>query len=596
MKKRKELEEEYKWDLSNYFPSSKEWEEEFEEIKKMSGSFKRFEGKLNERNSILECLKQESDLSKRMDILLVWAELKGREDATSSENEERINKVSSLATMLSVETSFIEVEISDNDENFLISLSKDIDFSDFNIMLTEIIRFKPHILTKEEEIIVSQTKEFASEFSNVFSKFNDADLKFDKVKDGYGKEYELDHSNYMDFCESEDRILRKNAFVSMNNAYKKYNNTLSANYIASIKKNSCYAKLSKFSSAIEKSIFIEHASLKVYDTLIESVNKNLGVFHKYFDLKRKALGYKNYAIWDNFASLSSSCNLQLEFSEAIELIKKACSPLGNEYIDLIDKAVKEKWFDYGINEGKDSGAFSWGAYGKHPVILLSYQKNTNSVYTLAHEIGHSIHSYLSNHNLPYEKAGYEIFVAEVASNVNEMLLTKYLLSIAKEDKEKIFLYDKFLSEFRGSVFRQTMFAEFEQFAHNQYENNLPISSAVLNEKYMELNKQYFGKKVELLDEIAYEWSRIPHFYNAFYVYKYSTGLICAIALSKGLLEGGEKEKTAYIKFLSSGRTKPPVELLKEAGANLEENKTFDDAFAFAKDIIENWEKLGINYN
>lgn len=591
MKNRSELENKYIWDLSDYFATEKDWNKAFEELQTFLGSFKQFEGKLNNHEDILKCLQHQTIMQIKLEVLYVWAHLRTSEDATNSAHEERLNRVQSLATTLGVETSFVHVELSNNDTAFLNQLKNNALFSDYDVYLDDIIRHKPHILPLESEMILEHTGEFASGFSNVFNKFNDADIRFPKVKDSNGKRHVLSHSNYANLLESKDRELRKNAMIAMHKAYKNFNNTLSANYIANVKKNAVYAKIKHFESAIEQSVFGENASKKVYETLIASVKENLVVFHSYFELKRKTLGYEEYAVWDNFSKMSEKSGLKLEFHEAIELIKKACKPLGKEYVSLLDKAVTEKWIDYGINLGKDSGAFSTGAYSKKPVVLMSYEKNTQSVFTLAHELGHALHTYYSNQKQPYPKAGYEIFVAEVASNVNEMLLLFYLLNQATDKDEKLFLLDQFMSNFRGSVLRQTMFAEFEEFAHAQYEANLPISSDVLNKKYWELNQTYFGKNVVLFDELQYEWSRIPHFYNAFYVYKYATGLICAIALTKQLIEGKSESQKAYQQFLSAGCSLPPIELLKQAGANLESKKTFDQAFGFAKDMLKQWQEL-----
>lgn len=591
MKKREELSQNLQWDLSDYFANEAEWEAEFKSVKKYLGAFKKFEQQLNNKATILKCLMLQTEMHIRLEVLAVWANLKSSEDAANSKYEEKLNSLQSFFTAIGVETAFIDVELSANSEAFLNELVLDAELKDYSVYLSEILRHKPHILTKAEEEILTQTGEFAGGFSNVFNKFNDADIKFAKVKDSKGKSHSLSHSNYASLLESSDRVLRKNTMIGMHAVYKEFNNTLAANYIAQVKKDCTYAKLKKFSSALEKSVFIEHASMAVYHTLIGSVKKNLKVFHKYFALKQKTLGLESYGVWDNFASLSQKTSLKLNYKQAIELIKQACAPLGKEYVELLQKAYANRWIDYGINQGKDSGAFSTGAYGKKPVVLISYQKDTHSVFTLAHELGHALHTYYSNTNQPYNKAGYEIFVAEVASNVNEMLLLKHLMQQATSKEDKLFLIDQFMSNFRGSVLRQTMFAEFEAFAHQQHESMQPISADVLNKKYAELNAQYYGKDVMLVDELTYEWSRIPHFYNAFYVYKYATGLISAIAIAKQLLSGNKSAQQAYLNFLSGGCSLPPVELLKQAGVNLENEQAFDDAFMFAQDMLKEWEQL-----
>jgi len=336
MKTREQLSPTVQWDLSDYFASEVEWEAEFENVKKYLGAFKRFEQQLNAKDAILQCLILQTELHVRLEVLAVWANLKSSEDAANSKHEERLNSLQSFFTAIGVETTFIDVELAANSAAFLKQLADDIDFADYTVYLNEMIRNKPHILSKLEEEILTQTGEFAGGFSNVFNKFNDADIKFAKVKDSKGKSHALSHSNYATLLESGDRVLRKNTMIGMHSAYKSFNNTLAANYIAQVKKDCTFAKLKKFSSALEKSVFREHASMKVYHTLIASVKKNLKVFHKYFALKQKTLGLPSYGVWDNFAPLSSNSNLKLSYKDAISLIKLACAPLGNEYVALLE--------------------------------------------------------------------------------------------------------------------------------------------------------------------------------------------------------------------------------------------------------------------
>ena len=584
MKKRSEIEEKDKWDLSGYFKDDAEFLNEFNYLKTQTDFLAGYRGKLKDEKTILECLEKDQEMSKRLEVLYVYAVLKTREDAGNSLYQERQTQVGTLVSQFSTKSAFVSVEIKKNPNSLLKKLGENSQFKNY---FKDILRNKKHILSEKEERILSMSSDMASGFSDNFDLFNDADLKFPKVYDSKRKAYELNHSNYMQLMQSRDRTLRKNTLKALNGAYGKFNNFLSSNYISEIKSNVFYARASKYKNCLDKSIFLEEADRRVYDKLIACVNENLDVIYDYYDLKKKSQNLPNFAIYDQFAP-EKEVEKKYSFDEAFEIVKKATKPLGEEYSKILDLAKAERWIDKYPNKNKDSGAFSWGAYGKNPVLLLNFVGNTQSLFTLAHELGHSMHTYFSNKSQNYDQAGYKIFVAEVASIVNEMLLLKYLQKNAKTSAEKIYYFDHFLSEFKSTVFRQTMFSEFEQFAHETFENSLPISAEVLNNFYYDLNKKYFGKNVKLIPEIKYEWSRIPHFYNAFYVYKYAIGMIAAIYLVDEIIP---KEPERYIKFLSSGSTKPPIELLFDAGANLRSKEPFQKAFDQARKFIKQWEEL-----
>lgn len=584
MKKRSEIEEKDKWDLSGYFKDDAEFLNEFNYLKTQTDFLAGYRGKLKDEKTILECLEKDQEMSKRLEVLYVYAVLKTREDAGNSLYQERQTQVGTLISQFSTKSAFVSVEIKKNPNSLLKKLAEKSQFKNY---FKEILRNKKHILSEKEERILSMSSDMASGFSDNFDLFNDADLKFPKVFDSKRKSHELNHSNYMQLMQSKDRTLRKNTLKALNGEYGKFNNFLSANYISEIKSNVFYARASKYKNCLDKSIFLEEADRRVYDKLIACVNENLDVIYNYYDLKKKSQNLPNFAIYDQFAP-EKEVEKKYSFDEAFEIVKKATKPLGEEYSKILDLAKTQRWIDKYPNKNKDSGAFSWGAYGKNPVLLLNFVGNTQSLFTLAHELGHSMHTYFSNKSQNYDQAGYKIFVAEVASIVNEMLLLKYLQKNAKTSAEKIYYFDHFLSEFKSTVFRQTMFSEFEQFAHETFENSLPISAEVLNNFYYDLNRKYFGKNVKLIPEIKYEWSRIPHFYNAFYVYKYAIGMIAAIYLVDEIIP---KEPERYIKFLSSGSTKPPIELLFDAGANLRSKEPFQKAFDEAREFIAQWKKL-----
>lgn len=583
MKKRSEIEEKYKWDLSGYFKSDDDFKKEFDALKKLTHSLDIFRGKLNNEKTILECLKEEEKLSIRFEILGVYASLKTREDASNAFYQERLTQVGSIVSEFSTATSFIEVEIKKLSNTELKRLQNNSNYPNF---FKQILRNKKHILSEKEERILAMSGEMAEGYTRNFDIFDDADIKFPSIKDRNGKKKELNHSVYIEYMQSPDRTLRKNTFKTYIGEYGKFNNLLSSNYISNIKADVFYTRVAKYKSSLDKSIYLEEASRKVYDKLIKRVNDNINVLTKFFEVKRKSQGLKDFYIYDQYAR-EKAINKKYTFDEAIDLIKKAVAPLGKEYLGLIDKAIKERWIDLYPNENKDNGAFSWGAYKKNPVLLTNFTGDTQSVFTLIHELGHSMHSYYTDNNNIYDQSGYKIFVAEVASIVNEMLLINYLASNTKNDKEKIYYYDYFLSEFKGNVFRQVMFSEFEQFAHETFEKGEAISTKILNDFYYKLNEKYFGNKVKLVEEVKFEWSMVSHFYRAFYVYKYAIGMISALYLVENVIP---KEPERYINFLKSGSRKPPIDLLKDAGVDLNKDETYNKAFKSVAKTIEKWNK------
>lgn len=590
MKNRTEIEEKYKWDLTKFCTDDKNF---YERLKKAEGQiegFKSYEGKLSDEKTLFECLEKETALVKELSLVAIYAHLRLCEDNADRNSNEMNEKLSFVLAKLSNTTSFIDVEVSKFSEEKLKALQNNKKFKDYSRYFEGIIRDKKHTLSKREELLLSKLSECMGGDSSNFDKFSDVDLTFGKILDENGKEHELNQSNFSIYRESKDRTLRKNAYKGINGKYGEFINFLASNYINNVKENCVLAKIRKYKSALSASIYCEEASEEVYNLLIKKVRENVALAYEYFELKRQMLGLDKFAVYDNFAPVVSGIDKKFSYDEAIEVIKQAVSVLGEDYVKLIDRAKNERWIDVFPNKNKDSGAFSSGTFGATPVVLMNFEGNLDGVFTLAHELGHAMHTYLSNENQPIQKSDYVIFVAEVASNVNEMLLLHYLLGKAKTKKEKIYYFDYFLNQMKSSIFRQTMFAEFEQFAHEEYEKENPLSAELLCEKYKELNDFYFGDKVEQIDEMKYEWARIPHFYRSFYVYKYATGLICAINISNKLLSE-ENFAKKYLKFLSSGCSKDPISLLKIADCDLTKEKTFDDAFEVCKGYIDEWKKL-----
>lgn len=590
MKTREQIDEQYKWDLSDYYANITEWENAFNAVKPLYQTLATFEGQLNNKDTILQCFNLQKRVGEIVERLYVYISLKVKEDAKNSFYQNKSNMLQKYLSDVAPTVAYIESEINDLSDEFLNALILDSQFKDYNNMLKDVLKNKPHMLSKQEEKLLAQMGECMGAEQSVFDMLDAVDIRFNDVVDQKGKSHPLNNANYSVYLQSNDPILRKTAFKNLNGAYGKLNYTLCENYMANVKTDCTIAKIRHFNSAFQHSTFGEDVDDSVFLKLSQMVNKHIGVFHKYYKLKQKELKLKTMHNYDVSAKLSSSTK-KYTYDQAFEMVIQALSLFGEDYINVLKRAKNERWIDVMPNQNKDTGAFSWGAYGAHPVVLLNFEGTINSVFTLAHELGHMMHTYYSNNNNPSTKSGYEIFVAEVASTVNEMLLAQYLLKNAKTKSEKLFYLDYLMSMFHSTIARQTMFGEFEYAVHNAYENSQDVTCSAINNIYLSFAKKYFGKNVKLADEIQYEWSRIPHFYTSFYVYKYATGLISALALSNKMLKGYKQSVKNYLNFLKSGSTKSPLNLLKDAGVDLNNDESFTSAFDFISNILKEWEAL-----
>lgn len=575
----------YKWDLSAYAKDEDDFLKRTKALQKYAELFKSFEGKLADEKMLLKLLNLTSEYSKEVSLLGNYAQRKLDENLADSKASENVNLLSKICSDNSIASSFITPEISQFSDDKLQSLMQNRKFKAHRLYFRDILRDRPHILPKNEEKLLSGMGEFLGGFSENHDNFSDADLKFKDVLDGSGKAHKFTQDKYSLYMHSKDRVLRANAFAEQNGAYGRFINFLSSNYLSDVKADCYFSKIHNYSSALEAAVQSEEASIDVYNNLIACVHKNLPTLYAYFDAKRSLLGYKDFYIYDQFASVSKVKEQKYSYDDAIKLIKKAVAPLGKEYVALIDKAKKEKWIDLMPNDGKAGGAYSASAYGANPVVLTNFTGDYNSVSTLAHELGHAMHSYFSETHQIFEESGYVIFVAEVASTVNEMLLRLMMLKNAPTQNEKRSIIDGIFTDVKSTIFRQTMFAEFEEWVHAEYEKGNPLSKDKLCEKYYDLNKLYFGKRVKLTKETQYEWARIPHFYRSFYVYKYATGLISALNIVSRILNGEEGAVQKYLNFLKSGCTSDPITLLKNAGCDLEKQSTFDEVFDFLRSLL-----------
>jgi oligoendopeptidase F len=573
--KRSEIDDGYKWAVSDIFKSDEAFYAKFEETAGKVNDISAFKGKLGDRDVLLKCLKKEDEISRQMNLLGLYAHMKKDEDTKNNLYGEMFDRFIALSIKISADSSFVTPELSAFGEEYLKGLIGDADFSDYNYMLSEILRNKAHILSEKEEKLLTEMYSFSSKFKETFNMFDNVDIAFDRVdtKDGL---VDMTHGLYGVLLQSGDRTVRRRAYRSMFSAFKRSINTVAANYSGNVMKNVLVSRARNYKSALDRALSGENVDVSVYDNLLEAVEKSLPMLHSYVALRKKALKLGKITFYDLHVPLVGDADIKLEYEDAYALVKKALVPMGEEYIGLLDEAYKSGWIDVHENKNKKSGAYSTDAYGVHPYVLLNYQKTTHDVFTIAHEMGHALHSYYSNKNQPYAKAGYEIFVAEVASTVNEVLLLEYLIKNADAEAKKYFL-SYYLDMFRTTLFRQAMFAEFERFAHGLGENGEPINAVSLCGGYEKLCGKYYGKDMEYDELISCEWARIPHFYNAFYVYKYSTGLTSAVSIAEAILKNGESAVIEYKKFLSAGGSMPPVEILKLAGVDLTGKEPFEKA-------------------
>ncbi|MBQ8427104.1 MAG: oligoendopeptidase F [Clostridia bacterium] len=583
------MDKKYLWATEEIFGSIDEWNKAFDEIKG-DCDFSIYKGKLNNAENFLACMKAEEKLGRKLDKLSVYAMMKHDEDTKNAVFDALSSKVMALGAKINQATAFIVPELTALPEETLKSFIENPELVEYDYMLKGILKAKEHVLSEKEEELLAMLGETTSSFRDIFTKIDNADLPLNEIN-YRGQTIPLSHGTYGVIMHGEDRKLRKKTFDKYYGAYISLINTISSTYYGSVKKDVFYAKAKKFSSALESALFSEDVPKAVYDNLIKSVEKALPSLHSYMREKKKILGLKKMYMYDVYVPVVEGAEMKLDYGDAYDLVVKGLAPLGKEYQDLLIKAKNERWLDVYEKDGKRSGAYSVAVYDTHPYVLLNYQKTTHDVFTIAHEMGHSIHSFFSNRTQPYAKADYRIFVAEVASTVNEVLLIRYLLSTEKDKKLKKYLLSYLLEMIRTTLFRQTQFAEFEQFSHQTVENGEPLTKENLSEEYLRLNKKYYGKAVISEGNIKYEWARIPHFYRAFYVYKYATGIISALAIAERILTEGKSAVEDYFKFLSSGGSDGPCELLKIAGVDLTTDKPFKSAFKVFKDTLQEFKSL-----
>lgn len=591
--KRKEIEQQYKWKLEDIYASNDEWEKDFVKVKELIPQMAQYKDKLADSSTtLLQALKLSDELSSLTERVFVYARMRRDEDNTNATYQALADRAKSLSIEVSGALSFITPEIISIPEQKLQEfLNKEPELEVYNHYINEILRQKKHVLSSNEEALLAATGEIAGAARDIFTMLNNADIKFPNIKNEKGEEVELTKGNFIHYMESGDRRVRQDAFKALYSSYIKQKNTLAASLNANVKKNIFYSRARKYPSALEASLDPDNVPKSVYDNLINTIHNHLHLMHRYVALRKKVLQLEELHMYDLYTPLVKEMNKHIYYKEALEIVEKALQPLGDDYIKALKMGFNEGWIDVYENEGKTGGAYSWGAYTTHPYVLLNYQGTMKDVFTLAHEMGHALHSYYTNKHQPYIYSQYKIFVAEVASTVNESLLMHHLLKNTKDQNEKAYLINHYLDEFRGTVFRQVMFAEFEKIIHEKAENDEALTPQLLSEIYHYLNVQYFGDQMFVDSEIDMEWSRIPHFYNSFYVYKYATGFAAATSLSRQILEEGQPAVDRYIGFLSSGDSDYPIEILRKAGVDLSTPQPIVDALKVFEEMLDQIEKL-----
>ncbi|MEI4769684.1 oligoendopeptidase F [Psychrobacillus sp. FJAT-51614] len=591
---REEVQEHLTWKLEDIFASNDVWEKEFKEVSELSKKAASYQGTIkNGADALLTVLMYRDELTERLRKLYTYAHMRHDQDTANSTYQAMESRIKSLFVKVSTELSFLVPEILSVDEVIISSyLSDNQNLKLYSQLLEEINKERPHVLSQEQEALLAQYSEIAGASADTFGKLNNADLEFPLIKDEDGNDIQLTHGRFTRFLESEDGRVREDAFKAMYDTYSKFRNTFASTLSGNVKSDNVNAKIRNYASAREAAMSQNNIPESVYDNLVGTINKNVHLLHKYVGLRKKVLGLEELHMWDLYTPLVKEVDMEFTYEEACDTMLKSFEPLGEEYVSIVKEGLENRWVDVVETKGKRSGAYSSGSYGTNPYILMNWQNNVNNLFTLAHEFGHSIHSYYTRANQPYVYGDYSIFVAEVASTSNEALLNDYLLKTIEDPKKRIYLLNHWLEGFRGTVFRQTMFAEFEHIIHKLDQDGEALTADKLTEEYYNLNKKYFGDEIIIDEQIGLEWARIPHFYYNYYVYQYATGLSAATALSNQILTEGKPAVDRYInEFLKAGSSDYPIEVLKKAGVDMNTAAPIEEACRVFEEKLNELEQL-----
>ena len=587
VRERKEIPEEFKWDLSKMYENDEAWEDALAKLDRLIPMIEAYRGTLQESPERLRQWKDlESDVMGELENVLTYASLRTTEDGRDQKAQSMMGRAFGKMVAIEQAASFSDPEILAMSEEQLRAFTEAEVMAPYRTQMERLADRKPHTLSVEEEGLIANFGEVFGAPGDIMGMLTDIDMQFAKAKDSEGKEYDVTQAGYISLQENPDRELRKNAFKSYYDSFRHHINTLTANYAANVKGDAAMARARRFPSARAMSASYERVPTSIYEGLIESVHNHMDAMYAYVALRKKILGLDEIHYYDVYAPLAKEVDVKYTYEEAQKMVLKAVAPLGEEYCSVVRGAFKERWIDVYPNVGKQSGAFSSGTYDSNPYIKCNFTGTVDSVSTIAHEMGHSMQTYLSNHHQPRHYAGYTLFVAEVASTVNENLMIEQLLKEDISDEMRLYLLNQYLENFKGTMYRQTMFAEFEKTAHEMQERGEALTKDALCDLYEGLVKRYFGPEMVVDDEVRYEWARIPHFYRAFYVYKYATSYAAAVTLSEGILNGGENAVQNYLKFLSLGGSLDPIDELKIAGVDMSTTAPIDKALEKFASIVK----------
>ena len=590
--KRSEISDEYKWSVKDLYSSDELWNNDYEKALKSTQEKSSFEGcVMDSADTLADALSESEKDDYITERLYVYAFMRYYEDTSDGTYQQMSGKAQMLAVKMSEKYSFLVPEIMAADDDKVARFLDSDKIKPYRHLLCDMLAKKEHTCSQKEEKLLAMASQMADSPSDIFSKFNNADVKFGKVHDEHGDEKELTSAGFSVFMESRDRNVRKEAFYALYRQYKSYINTLAASYYGNVKQAVFFANARNYESTLQMYLSGSFIPESVYTNLIDTVNNNLDKMHDYVSLRKKTLGVDELHFYDIYAPLTSDYTVKVSYENAKETVLDALKILGDDYVSQVKKGYESGWVDVYENDGKRSGAFSWGAYGTHPYIFLNYTETLNDIFTLIHETGHAMHTYYSNETQPYTYAGYKIFVAEVASTCNEVILIDYLLKHSRSDEEKKYLYGHYLEQFKGTLFRQTMFAEFEMITHRMAQDGEVLNAESLCGTYKKLNEKYFGKDMVIDEEIAYEWARIPHFYTLFYVYQYATGFSAAVAIATKIINGDKEVLHGYREFLKGGSSMHPIELLSLCKIDMSKPDVIQDALNVFGSLIEDFKKI-----
>lgn len=588
IKERREVPKEFQWNLERIFKTDEEFQKEIEAVRKQIDEFAKLEGHTTESaKTFYRSITAGNEIERRLNKLYTYASMKSDEDVANTENQAKKEQVVNLYNYASSKMYFQTPELLNTEKEVIESFYQaEPKLLEHKTNIEEVYRYKPHTLPKEEEKLLSNLSSAFGNDETTYGYLTDSDLDFGTIHDENGVEVPLTDTNFSIYIKSPKREVRKEAFERLYEVYKQFQNTITATFNGAIKQNVAMAHIKHYKTSFEAALFGDELDPKVYDTLVSSVRNHLDVLHDYYRLRKEVLNLKDLHLYDVYTNLVPDTDTKYPFETASRLVLDALKPLGDAYINDLKQAFTEGWIDIYPNKNKRGGAYSSGSYDTMPYVLLNYQDKLDDVSTLAHELGHSMHSFYTRKNQPYQYGDYPIFVAEVASTVNELLLAKHMLKVSTNKNERLAILNQLLELFKGTIYRQVMFAEFEKYAYDLVEQDEVITPDKLCKKYYELNQDYFGSDVVVDKEIAYEWEKVPHFYYHFYVYKYATGISAACHIVEGILSGDEAKRDAYLEMLANGCRENPLNTLKIAGVDMTDKEVYESAIRMFADTIE----------